>query len=123
MSVIHVLKVDSVSPDSTGNVILNHGTLTVRTVTGTTDTVQDTDELVKYTNASDITITIPAGFTVPHMSVHVPISTGKIKFVTAGGVSLNNAYGDNGSNVQYSPVVLFSLGTNEFYLGGDTGTV
>lgn len=123
-AVVHVIKVNNTSPNSAGNVtIAIPPVLAVRVVTGTTDTVLDGDTLVKYTNAGTITITVPAGLPAPHSSVHIPVSTGDIKFVAAGGVSINNANGDNGSNGQYAPVTLFSLAIDEFYLGGNTATV
>lgn len=148
-------KIDNTEPDSlfrdgslamTGdldmgtNDITNAGSITLsgtgvagqgmplREETGTTPTLALTDNgnVVRFNNASGITVTVPANASVP-FPVGSEISgiqwgAGVVTLSPAGGVTIRSKDGNLSTDTQYQGFFLKKIATNEWWVQGMTAT-
>jgi phosphoenolpyruvate carboxylase len=100
-------------------------TITNQTGTAYTYAIEDVNTIVKHTNASAVTATLPT-----NASVAIPIGTpiyivqygaGQVTVAAAGGVTLR-APGGAKTSAQYAMVTAWKIGTNEWALTGSTAT-
>lgn len=98
--------------------------------TGTTYTIQATDnnKLLRFANTGTITVTLPATLPAGFACGLIQWGSGQIKLVGAPGAELRNADGHNGSRALYSQIGV-SVADNtagnaaNWALAGDTATV
>lgn len=110
-----------------GTVEITGGTMTtsINNQTGTTYTllVSDASKLVTLTNASPITVTVPAESTVEFaIGTQIDLTqlgAGKVTFVGAGGVTINSKDANLSIGAQYVAVSLFKLSSDNWLLVGD----
>jgi hypothetical protein len=88
-----------------------------KTISGTSYTLLPWDHNNLYTNAADVTVTIPTGLALPHSSVHTQMNTGVVIFT--GTAAVNSKGGADRTSGQYSPAALYATATNTYILGGD----
>ena len=97
---------------------------TVTTQSGTSYTIDAADEtsIIRFTNASAVTVTVPANATeaLPiGYIVHLhQAGAGTVTVAGEGGVSVNSSLSLS-SAAQYSALSLFKLGEDEWVLVGD----
>lgn len=109
-----------VSPGSGGSTTNNF--LEVNTQNGTTYEVVDDDncKLIAFTNAADITVTIPAGLTSGWHAMFAQLGTGQVIISPAGGVTVNEPDGNDRSAKQWAQMVLNYYAADSYLLGGYT---
>jgi hypothetical protein len=95
----------------------------VRTVAGTTDTLLSADagNVVAYTSATAVTLTVPAGLPATFQTLLIQRGAGAIT-VTASGTTINNPDGSLVTAGQYSEVSLVATALNTYILGGRVTT-
>jgi hypothetical protein len=95
---------------------------TVRTVTGTSDTVlaSDNGNVVYYTSASGITLTVPAGLGGAFQCVIATGGAGDVTPTAGAGVSLNNRQSHSKTAGQWSVASLVAVVADTLIWAGDT---
>jgi hypothetical protein len=95
---------------------------TVRTVTGTTDTLlaSDAGNVVYYTSASGITLTVPAGLGGAFQCVIATGGTGDVTPTAGAGVTLNNRQSHTKTAGQWSVASLVAIVADTLIWAGDT---
>lgn len=102
--------------------------VTIRTYTGTTDTLVLTDagNWVRGNNASPNVMTVPTNavvaFPVGSQVSGSQYGAGQMSIAAAGGVTINSAGGALKLAQRYSPYLLTKTGTDEWHLSGDITT-
>lgn len=96
-------------------------TITVNTITGTTYTVQSTDNgcLLYFTNSAAITLTVPSGLLSGFNFTVLQGGTGQIT-PTASGTTLVNVFGHTKTYGQWAMISFVSHVTDNFVFGGST---
>jgi hypothetical protein len=92
-----------------------------KTITGTTYTLSETDrsQILLFTNAAAITLTVPTGLSTLFDTMLVQTGTGQITVTGAGGVTINGALNATKTAYQYAVATLLPIGTNAFILSGE----
>jgi hypothetical protein len=92
-----------------------------KTITGTTYTLSETDrsQILLFTNAAAITLTVPTGLSTLFDTMLVQAGTGQITVTGAGGVTINGALNATKTAYQYAVATLLPIGTNAFILSGE----
>jgi hypothetical protein len=95
---------------------------TVRTVAGTTDTLlpSDSGNVVYYTSASGITLTVPAGLGSAFQCVIATGGAGDVTPTAGAGVSLNNRQSHTKTAGQWSVASLVAVVGDTVIWAGDT---
>lgn len=94
--------------------------------TGTTYTLAlaDASKMVAMSNASAITLTVPANATVPFdLNTVITVmqkGAGVVTVSPAGGVTVNNRQAHTGTADQWAILSLIKIGTDEWLMTGDT---
>jgi hypothetical protein len=91
------------------------------TVSGTTYSLSANDDtrILKFTNASGITVTIASGLSSTFSCMAVQLGTGQITFTPASGVTRNAPLSATKTAYQYGTATLLALSANNFLLTGD----
>lgn len=92
-----------------------------KTIAGTTYTLSESDrsQILLFTNAAAITLTVPAGLSTLFDVMLVQTGTGRITVTPAGGVTVNAALSANKTAYRYAVATLLPIGTNTFILSGE----
>ena len=92
-----------------------------KTIAGTTYTLSESDrsQILLFTNAAAITLTVPAGLSTLFDTMLVQTGTGQITVTPAGGVTINAALSANKTAYRYAVATLLPIGTNTFILSGE----
>jgi hypothetical protein len=92
-----------------------------KTIAGTTYTLSESDrsQILLFTNAAAITLTVPAGLSTLFDTMLVQTGTGRITVTPAGGVTVNAALSANKTAYRYAVATLLPIGTNTFILSGE----
>jgi hypothetical protein len=92
-----------------------------KTITGTTYTLSETDrsQILLFTNAAAITLTVPTGLSTLFDTMLVQTGTGQITVTGAGGVTINGALNATKTAYQYAVATLLPIGTNAFIFSGE----
>ena len=92
-----------------------------KTITGTTYTLSESDrsQILLFTNAAAITLTVPAGLSTLFDVMLVQTGTGQITVTPAGGVTINAALSATKTAYRYAVATLLPIGTNTFILSGE----
>jgi hypothetical protein len=100
---------------------LSGASLAINSQTGTTYTIQQSDngKTVTLSNASAITVAVPAGLTPGFNCICVQLGAGQVTFSTSG-TTINNRQGHTKIAGQYGAATLVSYASNIFVLSGDT---
>ena|ERR1051325_777726 len=90
--------------------------------TGTTYTLQDSDNgiLVTFDNALAVTVTVPAGLGAGFHTTCIQLGAGQVTF-TPSSTTVNNAGGLNSIVGQWGRVTLDAYDADAFVLSGDVG--
>jgi hypothetical protein len=96
------------------------GVSSYKTITGTTYTLveEDRSQILLFTNAAAITLTVPTGLSALFDTMIVQTSTGQITVTPAIGVTVNAALSATKTAYQYAIATLVPIGTNTFILAG-----
>lgn len=96
-------------------------TATVNNQTGTTYTLQASDngKLVTFNNAASITVTVPPSLPIGFNCVLLQKGAGIITIAPGSGVAINNRYSFTKTNGQYAMASLVSAATDTFTTTGD----
>lgn len=94
----------------------------VRDVAGTTDTILATDSgcVVRYTSASAVTVTIPAGLGANFNCTIIQWGGGQVTVNPDTGVTRNSQSAQYKTAGQYAAVDLFAIAADTFWMGGAT---
>lgn len=97
------------------------GVSSYRTITGTTYTLSESDrsQILLFTNAAAITLTVPTGLSTLFDTMLVQTGTGQITVTPAGGVTINAALSATKTAYRYAVATLLPIGTNTFILSGE----
>ena len=92
-----------------------------KTITGTAYTLSESDrsQILLFTNAAAITLTVPAGLSTLFDVMLVQTGTGRITVTPAGGVTVNAALSATKTAYRYAVATLLPIGTNTFILSGE----
>ena len=92
-----------------------------KTITVTTYTLSESDrsQILLFTNAAAITLTVPAGLSTLFDVMLVQTGTGRITVTPAGGVTVNAALSATKTAYRYAVATLLPIGTNTFILSGE----
>ena len=92
-----------------------------KTITGTAYTLSESDrsQILLFTNAAAITLTVPAGLSTLFDVMLVQTGTGRITVTPAGGVIVNAALSATKTAYRYAVATLLPIGTNTFILSGE----
>jgi hypothetical protein len=92
-----------------------------KTIAGTTYTLSESDrsQILLFTNAAAITLTVPAGLSTLFDVMLVQTGTGQITVTPAGGVTINAALSATKTAYRYAVATLLPIGTNTFILSGE----
>ena len=92
----------------------------INTVAGATYTLQaaDNGEVLVFTNAGAVAVTVPAGLAVGFSCTIIQVGTGQVS-LTASGTTLRLVGAANKTAAQYAVMTVFSHVTNEFIVGGN----
>ena len=96
-------------------------TLAINAQTGTTYTLQATDNglVVTLNNASSVTVTVPTGLGAGLNCLMVQLGVGLVT-LSASGTTINHRQSHTGSAGRYAEMSLIAYASNTFVLGGDT---
>ena len=97
------------------------GVSSYRTITGTTYTLSESDrsQILLFTNAAAITLTVPTGLSTLFDTMLIQTGTGQITVTPAGGVTINAALSATKTAYRYAVATLLPIGTNTFILSGE----
>ena len=97
------------------------GVSSYKTITGTTYTLAEIDrsQILLFTNAAAITLTVPTGLSLLFDVMLVQTGTGQITVTPAGGVTINAALSATKTAYRYAVATLLPIGTNAFILSGE----
>jgi hypothetical protein len=97
------------------------GVSSYKTITGTTYTLSESDrsQILLFTNAAAITLTVPTGLSTLFDTMLVQIGTGQITVTGAGGVTIDAALSATKTAYRYAVATLLPIGTNAFILSGE----
>ena len=92
-----------------------------KTITGTTYTLSETDrsQILLFTNAAAITLTVPTGLSTLFDTMLVQTGTGQITVTGAGGVTINAALSATKTAYRYAVATLLPIGVDSFILSGE----
>lgn len=92
-----------------------------KTIAGTAYTLSESDrsQILLFTNAAAITLTVPAGLSTLFDVMLVQTGTGQITVTPAGGVTVNAALSATKTAYRYAVATLLPIGTNAFILSGE----
>jgi len=92
----------------------------INTQAGTTYTLQaaDNGEVLVFTNAGSVAVTVPAGLAVGFSCTIIQVGTGQVS-LTASGTTLRLIGAANKTAAQYAVMTVFSHVANEFIVGGN----
>ena len=92
-----------------------------KTIAGTAYTLSESDrsQILLFTNAAAITLTVPAGLSTLFDVMLVQTGTGRITVTPAGGVTVNAALSATKTAYRYAVATLLPIGTNTFILSGE----
>ena len=92
-----------------------------KTIAGTTYTLSESDrsQILLFTNAAAITLTVPAGLSTLFDVMLVQTGTGQITLTGAGGVTINAVLNATKTAYRYAVATLLPIGTNAFILSGE----
>jgi hypothetical protein len=100
----------------------NRPTITTQTGTSYTLTAEDETSIIRFTNGSAVTVTVPtdAAASLPDgYIVHLhQAGAGQVTVAGASGVTVNSS-STLSARAQYAALSLFKLGTNDWVLVGD----
>jgi len=126
----NVLELDNISsftPDTdyepaTKKYVDDSHIYTVRTVSGTADTlvIGDSDNIVRYTNAADITVTVPTGLGDSFSCLLLQDGAGQVIW-SESGTTIECANSHTRTGGQYTGVTLVAISSNTFRAIGQTG--
>lgn len=90
--------------------------------TGSAYTLVDTDsgKIITCENASDITVTVPAGLGAGFNCTIIQKGAGTVTLSAGSGVTVNHRQSHTDTGGQHAVVGLFSDVADNFYLAGDT---
>jgi hypothetical protein len=96
------------------------GVSSYKTIAGTTYTLAEVDrsQILLFTNAAAITLTVPTGLSTLFDVMIVQTGTGQITVAPAGGVTVNAVAGATKTASQYAVATLIPTGTNTYILAG-----
>ena len=96
------------------------GVSAYKTIAGTTYTLAEVDrsQILLFTNASAITLTVPTGLSTLFDVMIVQTGIGQITVAPAGGVTVNAALSATKTAYQYAVATLIPTGTNTYILAG-----
>jgi hypothetical protein len=94
----------------------------VRTVPGTTDTIRAADAggAVRYTSASGITVTVPAGLGAGFSTLLVQRGAGQVTVQGDGTTAITNRQSQLGTAGNGAVASLFADAADQFLFAGDT---
>ena len=97
------------------------GVSSYKTITGTTYTLSESDrsQILLFTNAAAITLTVPTGLSTLFDTMLVQTGTGQITVTPACGVTINAALSATKTAYRYAVATLLPIGTNAFILSGE----
>ena len=97
------------------------GVSSYKTITGTTYTLSESDrsQILLFTNAAAITLTVPTDLSTLFDVMLVQTGTGQITVAGASGVTINAALNATKTAYQYAVATLLPIGTNTFILSGE----
>lgn len=97
------------------------GVSSYKTITGTTYTLSESDrsQILLFTNAAAITLTVPTGLSTLFDVMLAQTGTGQITVTGAGGVTINAGLSATKTAYQYAVATLLPIGTNTFILSGE----
>ena len=97
------------------------GLSSYRTIAGTTYTLSESDrsQILLFTNAAAITLTVPVGLSTLFDTMLVQTGTGQITVTGAGGVTINAALSATKTAYRYAVATLLPIGINTFILSGE----
>lgn len=109
------------SPDSSGNIDIS-GTPAVRTITGATDTITQTDsgKMIKANRATGQALTVTGPISAGFNCLVRQANDGQSTFDAAGGATLVNSQTHTKTSAKYAVVSLTCDTANEVTLAGDT---
>lgn len=92
----------------------------INTQAGTTYTLQavDNGEVILFTNAGSVAVTVPAGLAVGFSCTIIQVGTGQVS-LNASGTTLRLVGSANKTAAQYAAMTVFSHVANEFIVGGN----
>lgn len=96
--------------------------ISTTTVAGTTYNLLDSDvcKLIRFTNAADITVTLPSGLTAGWHATLAQLGTGQVIVVAGGGVTINEPDGNDRTAKQYAQIMLTNEASESYLLSGYT---
>lgn len=96
------------------------GVSSYKTITGTTYTLAEVDrsQILLFTNAAAITLTVPTGLSTLFDVMIVQTGTGQITVAPGGGVTVNAALSAIKTAYQYAVATLIPIGTDTYILAG-----
>jgi hypothetical protein len=94
----------------------------VRDVAGTTDTIlaADNGNVVRYTSASAVTVTIPPNLGANFTCTLIQWGGGQLTVSPGSGVTRNSEDAQYKTSGQYAAVDLFAVAADTFWMGGST---
>lgn len=94
----------------------------VRDVSGTTDTILAADNgcVVRYTSASAVTVTIPAGLGANFSCTLIQWGGGQVTVSAGSGATLNSEDAQYKTSGQYAGVDVVAVAADTFWMGGST---
>jgi hypothetical protein len=97
------------------------GVSSYKTITGTTYTLSESDrsQILLFTNAAAITLTVPTGLSTLFDTMLIQTGTGQITVTGAGGVTINAALSATKTAYQYAVATLLPIGVDSFILSGE----
>lgn len=97
------------------------GVSSFTTVAGTTYTLSDNDrsKILRFTSATNVTVTVPAGLSSTFDCMFVQAGAGRVILSAAGGVTINSALSATRTAYQYAVATLIPLGSNSYILSGE----
>lgn len=81
----------------------------------------DNGKIIRCTNSTGTTITVPSGLELGFSSTFIQSASGAITFNASSGGSIRNRLNHAKTGGQYAVASLIKVTSNEFYLAGDTG--
>lgn len=92
-----------------------------KTIAGTAYTLSESDrsQILLFTNAAAIALTVPAGLSILFDVMLVQTGAGRITVTPAGGVTVNAALGATKTAYRFAVATLLPIGTNTFILSGE----
>ena len=104
-----------------GNIDTLSLSITTESTSARTLSNNDNGKLIRYTNASGCTVTVPSSLALGFHAIHRQEGTGQVSFVGSGGMTIYNADSQSKTAKLYAGVSTIVGTTNQCVLDGYTG--